>query len=88
MTGLATAQTKQESFRFGEVDLEFLDQIKQLDKRFEEQGLVYREPQLNAYVDRLGRSLLKPEDQLENVVWQFRVMRNPLVNAIALRLFE
>ena len=84
LTGLATAQTKQESFRFGEVDLEFLDQIKQLDKRFEEQGLVYREPQLNAYVDRLGRSLLKPEDQLENVVWQFRVMRNPVVNAIAL----
>ena len=84
LTGLATAQTKQESFRFGEVDLEFLDQIKQLDKRFEEQGQVYREPQLNSYVDRLGRSLLKPEDQLENVVWQFRVMRNPVVNAIAL----
>jgi beta-barrel assembly-enhancing protease len=84
LTGLATAQTKQESFRFGEVDLEFLDQIKQLDKRFEEQGLVYREPQLNAYVDRLGRSLLKPEDQLENVVWQFRVMRNPVVNAFAM----
>ena len=84
LTGLATAQTKQESFRFGEVDLEFLDQIKQLDKRFEEQGLVYREPQLNAYVDRLGRSLLKPEDQLENVVWQLRVMRNPVVNAFAM----
>jgi predicted Zn-dependent protease len=84
LTGLATAQTKQEPFRFGEVDLEFLDQIKQLDKRFEEQGQVYREPQLNAYVDRLGRSLLKPEDQMENVVWQFRVMRNPVVNAIAL----
>src|SRR5215470_12284609 len=84
LTGLATAQTSQESFRFGEVDLEFLDQIKQLDKKFEEQGLVYREPQLNAYIDRLGRSLLKPEDQLENVVWQFRVMRKPTINAFAM----
>jgi predicted Zn-dependent protease len=84
LAGLATAQTGQESFRFGEVDLELLEQVKQQDKRFEGQGLVYREPQLNAYVDRLGRSLLKPEDQLENVVWQFRVMRDPVVNAFAM----
>ena len=84
LTGLAAAQTGQEPFRFGDVDLEFLDQIKQLDKKFEEQGLVYREPQLNAYVARLGRSLLKPENQLENVVWQFRVFRDPAVNAFAL----
>jgi len=84
MTGLAAAQTSKEPFRFGDVDMEFLDQIKQLDKKFEEQGLVYREPQLNSYVARLGQSLLKPENQLENVVWQFRVFRDPAVNAFAL----
>jgi beta-barrel assembly-enhancing protease len=84
LTGLAAAQTRQEPFRFGEVDLEFLDQVKQQDKRFEEQGLVYREPQLSAFVDRVGRSLLKPEDQLENVEWRFRVMRDPVVNAFAM----
>jgi predicted Zn-dependent protease len=84
LTGLAAAQTRPEPFRFGDVDLEFLDQIKQLDKKFEDRGLVYREPQLNAYVDRLGRSLLKPEDQLENVVWQFRVLRDPTLNAFAM----
>jgi len=83
-TGLAAAQTRPEPFRFGEVDMEFLDQINQLDKRFEDQGLVYREPELNGYVDRVGRSLLKPEEQLENVVWKFRVMRNPALNAFAL----
>src|SRR5262247_4383151 len=32
LTGLAAAQSPTESFRFGDVDLEFLDQIKQLDK--------------------------------------------------------
>jgi predicted Zn-dependent protease len=47
-------------------------------------GLIYRDPELNAYVDRVGRSLLKPEDQLENVVWRFRVFRDPSVNAFAL----
>ena len=84
LTGLAAAQSPTESFRFGDFDLELLDQAKHQDKRFEDQGLVYREPQLNAYVDRLGRSLLKPEDQLENIVWQFRVMRDPVVNAFAM----
>src|SRR5262245_61649631 len=84
LTGLAAAQSSPESFRFGDVDLELLEQVKHQDKRFEEQGLVYREPQLNAYVGRLGRSLLKPEDQLENIVWQFRVMRDPVVNAFAM----
>ena len=83
-TGLAAAETRPEPFRFGEVDLEFLAQIKQLDKKFGDRGLVYREPELNAFVDRVGRSLLKPEETLENVVWQFRVMRNPAVNAFAL----
>ena len=84
LTSFAAAKTDQESFHFGEVDLEFLDQIKQQDKRFEDQGLVYREPQLSAYVDRVGHSLLKPEDQLENVDWKFRVLRDPTVNAFAL----
>jgi hypothetical protein len=32
LNGAAAAQTRPEPFRFGEVDLEFLDQIKQLDK--------------------------------------------------------
>jgi predicted Zn-dependent protease len=84
LTGLGAAQTRPEPFRFGEVDLEFLDQIKQLDKKFEDRGLVYREPELNAYVDRVARSLIKTDEQLENVVWRFRVYRDPAVNAFAL----
>jgi len=83
-TSLAAAQTRPEPFRFGEVDLEFLDQIKQLAKKFGDRALVYREPELNAFVDRVGRSLLKPEEKMENVVWRLHVMRNPAVNAFAL----
>ncbi len=81
---MASAQPRPEPFRFGDVDLEFLDQTKQLDKKFEDQGLVYREPELNAFVNRVGNTLLKSEDQLENVNWQFRVYRDPAVNAFAL----
>ncbi|MBO0857927.1 MAG: M48 family metalloprotease [Chloracidobacterium sp.] len=84
LTGLAVAQSSSEPFHFGKVDLEFLDQIKQLDKKFEDRGLVYREPELNAYVDRVGRSLIKADEPMENVVWRFRVFRDPSVNAFAL----
>jgi predicted Zn-dependent protease len=83
LAGLAAAQSPTESFRFGDFDLELLDQVKQLEKKFEDRGLIYREPQLNDYVDRVGRSLLKPENQLENVVWRFYVYRDPAVNAFA-----
>ena len=51
---VATAQPQPTPFRFGEVDLEFLDQTQQLDKKFEDQGLVYHEPELNAFVNRVG----------------------------------
>src|SRR5215475_3767824 len=84
LTGLAVAKSSSEPFHFGEVDLEFLDQIKQLDKKFEDRGLIYREPELNAYVDRVGRSLINADEQMENVVWRFRVFRDPSVNAFAL----
>jgi predicted Zn-dependent protease len=85
LTGpFAIAQSPTEPFRFGEVDLEFLDQINQFDKKLEEQGLVYRNAELTAYVDRVGRSLLTPADEIENVKWNFRVLRDPSINAFAL----
>src|SRR5262245_65458117 len=49
LTGLAAAQSPSEPFHFGKVDLEYLDQIRELDRKFEERGLVYRDPELNAY---------------------------------------
>jgi tetratricopeptide (TPR) repeat protein len=83
-TVLITAQEAREPFRFGEVDLKFLDQIKQLDKKFEDQGLVYKDTEATAYLERIGRSLIKSEDQLENVEWRFRFLRDPSVNAFAM----
>jgi predicted Zn-dependent protease len=83
LAAVVTAQNPEEPFRFGKFDLELLEQAKILDKKLDEHGLVYRDKEMNAYLDRIGRSLLKGEDQLENVVWQFRILRNPTVNAFA-----
>jgi beta-barrel assembly-enhancing protease len=80
----ASAQSRGDAFQFGEVDLEFLDQIKQLDKKFDDQGLVFQDPASNAWLEKLGRSMLGPEDELENVVWRFRILRDSSLNAFAL----
>jgi beta-barrel assembly-enhancing protease len=81
---MIAAQEAGEPFRFGEVDLELLDQVKQIDKKIEDQGLVYKDAELNSFLDRVGRSLLKGEVQLEKVDWRFRILRDPSVNAFAL----
>ena len=84
MAAVITGQNPEEPFRFGNVDMELLDQVKQIDKNFEDRGLVYRDAEMNAYLNRLGNSLIKGENQPENVVWQFRILRDPSVNAFAL----
>lgn len=80
----ASAQEPAEPFRFGKFDLELLDQVKQLDKKFEDQGLVFNDAEMNAYLNRIGQKLIKNEEQLENVDWRFRILREPSVNAFAL----
>ena len=82
----ATSQaTAKEKLKFGKVELELLSQVNELDKKMQQEGLVYEDKQFTPYLEQLGKSLLTPDDlQLENVTWRFRVFRNPLVNAFAL----
>lgn len=70
-------------FKFGKVDLELLEQINQLDQRFEKEGLVYHEEALDAYLERVGKAVLGGTE-IENVNWKFRALRDPLPNAFAL----
>jgi len=82
---VAQAAPQREPFSFGKVDLELWEQINELDKKFEQSGLVYEEKALAAYLDEVGRSLLGPADlQLEHVRWRFRALRSPAVNAFAM----
>lgn len=81
-TPAAPAQTH-EPFKFGKVDLELLAQINLLDERFEKEGLVYHEAALEAYLDRVGKTVVAGRE-IENVNWKFRVLRDAVPNAFAL----
>ncbi len=71
-------------FKFEKVDLDLLGQVNLLDKRFERDGLVYADEPTNAYLQRVGESLVPRDLKLEHVVWKFRALRDPVPNAFAL----
>lgn len=80
----ATPPPVREEFKFGEVDLEVLEQADLLDVRLERDGLVLADEAANAYVRRIGKSLIPSGLELEKVRWNFRVLRDSQPNAFAL----
>jgi len=78
-----TAAPKEE-FKFGKADLDLLDQANLLDKRFDREGQVFLDETTNAYLQRVGESLLPGDRNLEHVIWKFRALRDPVPNAFAL----
>jgi beta-barrel assembly-enhancing protease len=80
----ATPPPLREEFKFGEVDLEVLEQADLLDVRFERDGLVLADESANAYLRRVGQSLIPSGLKLERVSWRFRALRDPQPNAFAL----
>lgn len=73
-----------EEFKFGKIDLEVIEQSDLLDSKFERDGLVLRDEPANAYLRRIGLSLVPKELDLERVSWNFRILRDPQPNAFAL----
>lgn len=71
-------------FKFSKVDLDLLEQVNLLDRRFDREGVVYGDESTNAYLQRVGESLLPKDLNLEHVLWKFRVLRDPVPNAFAL----
>jgi predicted Zn-dependent protease len=80
----ATPPPVKEEFKFGEVDLEVLEQSDLLDHRLERDGLVLADEAANAYLVRVGRLLLPKGLVIEKVSWKFRALRDPQPNAFAL----
>jgi len=80
----ATPPPVNEQFKFGDVDLEILNQADLLDVRLERDGLVLVDEATNAYLYRIGRSLIPQGLTLERVKWKFRAVRDPQPNAFAL----
>jgi predicted Zn-dependent protease len=73
-----------EEFKFGKVDLDLLEQVDLLDKKFERDGLVLMDEATNEYLARIGNSLVPKGLTLDNVKWKFRALRDPQPNAFAL----
>lgn len=80
----ATPPPVKEAFKFGDVDLELLEQSDLLDTRFERDGLVLNDQAANAYVRNIGLALIPRGLELERVTWKFRILRDPQANAFAL----
>ena len=80
----ATPPPLNADFKFGDVDLEVLEQSDLLDIRFERDGLVLADEATNAYLRRIGKSLIPRGTELEKVKWNFRALRDPQPNAFAL----
>jgi beta-barrel assembly-enhancing protease len=79
----ARAGETPDTFKFTKIDLEFLDKANQADREFDRRGLVFNDPDTNAYVEEIGRKMV-PDTPLENVTWRFRVLREAEPNAFAL----
>jgi beta-barrel assembly-enhancing protease len=71
-------------FSFTQVDLEMLEKSNELDKQLQEKGLVYNDPETTKYISKVGQSVLPGGSELQNVHWQFFVLRDPIPNAFAL----
>jgi len=80
----ATPPPVNEQFKFGEVDLEVLNQADLLDVRLQRDGLVLADEATNTYLYRVGKSLIPKGLTLERVNWTFRALRDPQPNAFAL----
>ncbi len=80
----ATPPPVKEAFKFGEVDLELLEQSDLLDTKFERDGLVLNDEDANAYVRHIGLALVPRGLEVERVNWKFRILRDPQANAFAL----
>jgi len=71
-------------FAFTKVDTELLEQCKQLDKQFQDKGLVYNDRETTKYVTAVGQAVLPDGPPPDGVEWQFFVLRDPAPNAFAL----
>jgi Zn-dependent protease with chaperone function len=72
------------AFKFGTVDLKLLDEVQELDRQYNNKGLVYGDPELSAYLQQVGARLLADRPAPERVQFAFRVLRDPMVNAFAM----
>jgi predicted Zn-dependent protease len=72
------------AFQFTKIENELLVRVQQFEKKIEDDGLVFNDPEVNEYVNFVGKAMLPDAAPPENVVWRFKVLRDPEANAFAL----
>ena len=80
----ATPPPVNEEFKFGEVDLEVLEQSELLDQKLERDGLILANEPASVYLSQIGQLLIPKDLRIERVTWKFRAVRDPQPNAFAL----
>src|SRR6266496_1674507 len=82
--GFLAAVESTNTFVFTNSDLELLKQVDLLDQKYDREGLASHDEAINAYVTRVGLSMLPAGTAPEHVKWSFKVFRDPMPNAFAL----
>lgn len=71
-------------FKFTKVDDDLLNQANAIDSQYEARGYVLHDPDVQTYIDRVGKRLLGGGPAPEKVTYRFFVLNDPMVNAFAL----
>jgi predicted Zn-dependent protease len=70
-------------FKFTKVDLQLLDDINEVDRQVAKKGLIFENPDLQAYMDSICKRLMADRPTPENVKFRCLVLRDPMQNAFA-----
>ena len=77
------AQAPGTEFKFTKIDLQLLDDINEVDRQVAKKGLLFENPDLQAYVDSVCKRLIGDRPTPENVKFRCLVLRDPMQNAFA-----
>lgn len=72
------------AFQFTKADNNLRAEADAIDAQFEKRGLVLHDPDLQAFVDTVGKRVLGDRPAPEGVTYRFPVLCDPTVNAFAL----
>jgi beta-barrel assembly-enhancing protease len=86
-TSLSYAQEQdsiEKPFTFSKVDQNLLTEAELLEQQFNKKGMIYHDPELETYLEKIAGPLIEKTGQPDQVQWEFHVLRDPMVNAFAL----
>jgi len=72
------------AFQFTKIDLALLNEANAVDAQYEAKGLVFHDPDVQAFLDSVGARVLANRPVPEKVTYRFMVLRDPVVNAFSL----